>query len=59
MPREATREDISEVIAGFVNAANRDRFRFNVAETDLVFGSNVWEVVEKTLLVHTSSDGVY
>ncbi|TDO19550.1 TonB-dependent receptor [Pedobacter duraquae] len=34
-----------------------DRLRFNVAETDLVFGNNIWDVVEKTPLVTTSSDG--
>ena len=34
-----------------------DRLRFNVGETDLVFGSNIWEVVEKTPLVSVSADG--
>ncbi len=34
-----------------------DRLRFNVAGTDLVFGNNVWDVIEKTPLVSTSSDG--
>ncbi|RZM24344.1 MAG: hypothetical protein EOO88_23125 [Pedobacter sp.] len=34
-----------------------DRLRFNVAETDLVFGNNIWDVVEKTPLVNASSDG--
>ncbi|AMP98012.1 hypothetical protein AY601_1084 [Pedobacter cryoconitis] len=34
-----------------------DRLRFNVAETDLVFGNNIWDVIEKTPLVNVSSDG--
>lgn len=34
-----------------------DRLRFNVAETDLVFGNNIWDVMEKTPLVNVSSDG--
>ncbi|WP_316820541.1 outer membrane beta-barrel protein [Pedobacter gandavensis] len=34
-----------------------DRLRFNVGETDLIFGSNLWEVIEKTPLVSVSSDG--
>ncbi len=34
-----------------------DRLRFNVAGTDLVFGNNVWDVIEKTPLVSASSDG--
>jgi len=34
-----------------------DRLRFNVAETDLVFGNNIWDVIEKTPLVNASSDG--
>lgn len=34
-----------------------DRLRFNVAGTDLVFGNNIWDVIEKTPLVTTSSDG--
>ncbi len=34
-----------------------DRLRFNVGGTDLVFGNNVWDVIEKTPLVSTSSDG--
>lgn len=34
-----------------------DRFRFNVAGTDLVAGNNVWEVIEKTPLVQVSADG--
>lgn len=34
-----------------------DRLRFNVAGTDLVFGNNIWDVIEKTPLVSTASDG--
>lgn len=34
-----------------------DRLRFNVAETDLVFGNTIWDVIEKTPLVNVSSDG--
>lgn len=34
-----------------------DRFRFNVAETDLGIGNNVWNVLEKTPLVTASDDG--
>lgn len=34
-----------------------DRLRFNVAETDLIFGNNIWDVLEKTPLVNVSSDG--
>jgi len=34
-----------------------DRFRFNVGQTDLVVGNNVWDVLEKTPLVRTSEDG--
>jgi len=34
-----------------------DRFRFNVAGTDLVFGNTVWDVIEKTPLVNASGDG--
>jgi hypothetical protein len=34
-----------------------DRLRFNVAGTDLVFGNSIWDVIEKTPLVTTSSDG--
>lgn len=34
-----------------------DRLRFNVAGTDLVFGNNIWDVIEKTPLVSASSDG--
>jgi len=34
-----------------------DRLRFNVAGTDLVFGNNIWDVLEKTPLVNASSDG--
>ena len=34
-----------------------DRLRFNVGETDLVFGNNIWDVIEKTPLVNVSSDG--
>jgi len=34
-----------------------DRLRFNVANTDIVFGSNVWEVIEKTPLVYASEGG--
>lgn len=34
-----------------------DRLRFNVAETDLIFGNNIWDVIEKTPLVNVSSDG--
>jgi len=34
-----------------------DRLRFNVSETDLIFGNNIWDVIEKTPLVNVSSDG--
>ncbi|RYF21285.1 MAG: hypothetical protein EOO42_10850, partial [Flavobacteriales bacterium] len=34
-----------------------DRFRFNVGQTDLVTGNNVWDVLEKTPLVRASEDG--
>jgi hypothetical protein len=34
-----------------------DRLRFNVAGTSLVFGNNIWDVIEKTPLVTASSDG--
>ena len=34
-----------------------DRFRFNVGQTDLVAGNNIWDVLEKTPLVSTSEDG--
>jgi hypothetical protein len=34
-----------------------DRFRFNVAETDLAIGNNIWDVLEKTPLVTTTEDG--
>ncbi|PSL34451.1 outer membrane beta-barrel family protein [Chitinophaga ginsengisoli] len=34
-----------------------DRLRFNVAGTDLVYGNNIWDVVEKTPLINASSDG--
>ncbi len=34
-----------------------DRFRFNVGQTDLVAGNNVWDVLEKTPLVTASEDG--
>lgn len=34
-----------------------DRFRFNVGQTDLVAGNNIWDVLEKTLLVRASEDG--
>ncbi|MFD2286616.1 outer membrane beta-barrel protein [Pedobacter petrophilus] len=34
-----------------------DRFRFNVGQTDLVAGNNVWDVLEKTPLVRASEDG--
>ncbi|MBB2147998.1 outer membrane beta-barrel protein [Pedobacter gandavensis] len=34
-----------------------DRLRFNVGETDLVFGNNIWDVIEKTPLVNVSADG--
>lgn len=34
-----------------------DRLRFNVAGTDLVYGNNIWDVIEKTPLVSASSDG--
>lgn len=34
-----------------------DRLRFNVAGTDLVFGNNIWDVIEKTPLVNASEDG--
>lgn len=34
-----------------------DRLRFNVAGTDLVFGNNIWGVIEKTPLVKAAEDG--
>jgi hypothetical protein len=34
-----------------------DRLRFNVKGTELVIGNNIWDVIEKTPLVTTSSDG--
>ncbi|MDB5285478.1 MAG: hypothetical protein JWR05_427 [Mucilaginibacter sp.] len=34
-----------------------DRLRFNVGQTDLVFGNNIWDVIEKTPLVTVSADG--
>ncbi len=34
-----------------------DRLRFNVAGTDIVFGNNVWGVIEKTPLISVSEDG--
>ncbi|WDF57311.1 outer membrane beta-barrel protein [Mucilaginibacter sp. KACC 22063] len=34
-----------------------DRFRFNVGQTDLTKGNNVWDVLEKTPLVQASEDG--
>jgi hypothetical protein len=34
-----------------------DRFRFNVAGTDLAIGNNIWDVLEKTPLVSASEDG--
>ncbi|HEY8931400.1 MAG TPA: outer membrane beta-barrel protein, partial [Mucilaginibacter sp.] len=34
-----------------------DRFRFNVGQTDLVKGNNIWDVLEKTPLVRASEDG--
>lgn len=34
-----------------------DRFRFNIAETDLAIGNNIWDVLEKTLFVTASEDG--
>ncbi|WP_316802969.1 outer membrane beta-barrel protein [Pedobacter nototheniae] len=34
-----------------------DRFRFNVAETGLGIGNNIWNVLEKTPLVTASDDG--
>lgn len=34
-----------------------DRFRFNVGQTDLVIGNNVWDVLEKTPLVRATEDG--
>lgn len=34
-----------------------DRLRFNVSGTDLVFGNNIWDVIEKTPLVNASEDG--
>ncbi|WP_166437094.1 outer membrane beta-barrel protein [Niastella caeni] len=34
-----------------------DRLRFNVTGTELVVGNNIWDVIEKTPLVTTSSDG--
>ena len=34
-----------------------DRLRFNVAGTDIVFGNNIWGVIEKTPLVNVSEDG--
>lgn len=34
-----------------------DRVSFNVANTDIVFGSNIWEVLKKTPLIEISNDG--
>lgn len=34
-----------------------DRLRFNVANSDLVIGSSVWEVINKTPFVSTSEEG--
>ena len=34
-----------------------DRFRFNVGQTDLAKGNNVWDVLEKTPLVRAAEDG--
>jgi len=34
-----------------------DRLRFNVSGSNIVFGNNIWEVIEKTPLVTASSDG--
>jgi len=34
-----------------------DRISFNVANTDIVFGSSIWEVLRKTPLVEVSNDG--
>lgn len=34
-----------------------DRIRFNVADTDISFGSSVWEVIEKAPLVNASNEG--
>jgi len=34
-----------------------DRVSFNVANTDIVFGSSVWEVLRKTPLLEVSNDG--
>ncbi|RKR82924.1 outer membrane receptor protein involved in Fe transport [Mucilaginibacter gracilis] len=34
-----------------------DRFRFNVGQTDLVQGNNVWDILEKTPLVQATEDG--
>lgn len=34
-----------------------DRIRFNVSNSDLVKGNNIWEVIEKTPLVTVLSDG--
>ncbi|MBO9205484.1 MULTISPECIES: outer membrane beta-barrel family protein [Niastella] len=34
-----------------------DRLRFNVKGAELVVGNNIWDVIEKTPLVTTSSDG--
>jgi hypothetical protein len=34
-----------------------DRLIFNVSNTDIVYGNNIWDVIEKTPLVSSTSDG--
>lgn len=34
-----------------------DRFRFNVGQTDMAYGSNIWDILEKTPLVRAAEDG--
>ncbi|SDG75434.1 Outer membrane receptor proteins, mostly Fe transport [Flavobacterium omnivorum] len=34
-----------------------DRLIFNVSDTDIVYGNNIWNVIEKTPLVSSTSDG--
>jgi hypothetical protein len=34
-----------------------DRLIFNVSDTDVVYGNNIWNVIEKTPLVSSNSDG--
>lgn len=34
-----------------------DRLIFNVSDTDIIYGNNIWNVIEKTPLVSSTSDG--